>query len=63
MDPCDRAQLDIDQQELARNSRFETGDPYKPPKGVPGDCDICEEWSGRLIGGACAHCRDKYHLP
>lgn len=31
--------------------------------GKPGDCDLCGEWSGRLVGGACAPCRDKRHLP
>ena len=31
--------------------------------GVPGDCDLCGEWSARLINGACAPCRDKYKLP
>ncbi len=31
-------------------------------KGVAGECDLCGEWSGRLIVGACAPCRDKYHL-
>jgi len=30
--------------------------------GVPGDCELCGEWSGRLIDGCCAPCRDKYHL-
>ena len=30
--------------------------------GVPGDCDLCGEWSGRLIEGACAPCRDHYGL-
>jgi len=33
------------------------------PKGKPGDCDLCGEWSGRLVEGACAYCRDKYKLP
>lgn len=33
------------------------------PKGVPGDCDLCGEHSMRLVEGACAPCRDKYHLP
>ena len=33
------------------------------PAGEPGDCELCGEWSGRLVNGACAHCRDKYHLP
>ncbi len=31
-------------------------------KGVPGDCDLCGEWSGRLIDGVCAPCRDRYKL-
>lgn len=32
-------------------------------EGAPGECDLCGEWSGRLVGGACAPCRDKYKLP
>lgn len=31
--------------------------------GTAGDCDLCGEHSMRLIEGACAPCRDKYHLP
>jgi hypothetical protein len=31
--------------------------------GKPGDCDLCGEWSGRLIKGVCAPCRDHHHLP
>jgi hypothetical protein len=30
--------------------------------GVAGECEQCGEWSGRLIGGACAPCRDKHGL-
>ena len=30
--------------------------------GVPGDCDLCGEWSGRLVDGVCAPCRDRYKL-
>jgi len=30
------------------------------PPGKPGECDLCGEWSGRLINGAGAPCRDKY---
>ncbi len=30
--------------------------------GTPGDCDMCGEWSSRLIRGACARCRDKYKI-
>lgn len=33
------------------------------PAGVAGDCDLCGCWSGRLVGGVCAPCRDKYQLP
>lgn len=33
------------------------------PAGEPGDCDLCSEWTGRLVGGACAPCRDKWRLP
>lgn len=32
------------------------------PAGVSGDCDLCGEWSGRLIEGVCAPCRDHYGL-
>lgn len=32
------------------------------PPGNPGECNLCGEESGRLIGGACAPCRDKYRL-
>jgi hypothetical protein len=31
--------------------------------GAPGECELCGEWSGRLINGACAPCRDKWRLP
>ena len=29
------------------------------PAGAPGDCDLCGEWSGRLVAGVCCPCRDK----
>jgi len=36
------------------------------PKGIPGECDMCGEYSGRLIlckdMHACARCRDKHRL-
>lgn len=28
------------------------------PEGTQGDCDFCGYWSGRLVEGACAPCRD-----
>lgn len=33
------------------------------PPGRSGECDLCGEWSARLVLGACAGCRDKYKLP
>lgn len=33
------------------------------PAGSAGDCDFCGEWTGRLVGGACAPCRDARRLP
>lgn len=35
----------------------------KIPAGVPGECDLCGEWSGRLVKGVCAPCRDEHKLP
>lgn len=35
---------------------------YELPPGAPGECEMCGEWSGRLVDGACAPCRDKYGL-
>jgi hypothetical protein len=32
------------------------------PPGTAGECDLCGEWSGRLINGACAPCRDRIAL-
>lgn len=33
------------------------------PKGEPGHCELCGEFSWRLVGGNCAPCRDKHKLP
>lgn len=33
------------------------------PPGEPGDCELCGEWSGRLVRGVCAPCRDRRRLP
>lgn len=32
------------------------------PTGTPGECDLCGEWCGRLVQGACARCRDRWNL-
>lgn len=31
--------------------------------GIEGECEMCGSWMLRLIGGACAPCRDRYKLP
>lgn len=28
--------------------------------GKPGDCELCGEWFGRLVNGACVPCRNKF---
>jgi hypothetical protein len=58
-DIADRAN-DLVEADLARRVAAARGD-IKP--GVQGDCDLCGEWSGRLIDGVCAPCRDKHGLP
>lgn len=32
------------------------------PKGEPGECVLCGEYSLRLVRGSCPPCRDKYKL-
>lgn len=32
------------------------------PAGSPGDCDLCGEFTSRLVNGACCACRDHYRL-
>lgn len=59
MDEIDRADAEIERN-LAESIRRASRE-LKP--GVPGDCDLCGEWCGRLVDGACARCRDKYKLP
>jgi len=61
MDEADRAAPEIERAlaEALRNVCLHADLPV----GEQGECDLCGEWSGRLIGGACAPCRDKYHLP
>lgn len=61
MDDADRAQVDEDMQEDAK-ARRRASTTYEIPKGEPGDCDMCGEWSARLIDGVCAPCRDRYRL-
>lgn len=58
MDEADRASPEIDMN-LAEAIRRHSKD-LAP--GKPGDCDMCGEWTGRLVNGTCARCRDKYGL-
>jgi hypothetical protein len=57
-DEVDRADAEIERhlQESLRRHQV----PMAP--GKPGECDLCGEWSGRLVNGACAPCRDKHKL-
>jgi hypothetical protein len=52
----DRTQLAID----AKVKQI--SDVAKLDPGTEGDCDLCGEWTSRLIGDACAPCRDRYKL-
>lgn len=49
--------------ELHRQAAVDNRPSPEMPKGVPGDCEYCGEWCGRLVGGACGFCRDRYKLP
>lgn len=51
----DQAQAILDAQIAAARKDLQPG--------VEGYCELCGEWSGRLINSACAPCRDKYRLP
>ncbi|MCU0811962.1 MAG: hypothetical protein MUE59_13185 [Thiobacillaceae bacterium] len=55
MDDIDRAQAHTEA-ELEAAIAAARGVPI--PEGVPGDCDLCGEWTGRLVEGLCAPCRD-----
>jgi hypothetical protein len=59
----DEIDLAQEREQITRDDAIRANCTYELPPGVEGDCDMCGEWSGRLIGGACASCRDKYALP
>lgn len=62
MDDIDRAQELTDKltEESLRKAKAQS---VQMPKGNPGDCELCGRWSGRLVQGVCAPCRDKHNLP
>lgn len=60
MDDVDLAQQHIEQEQELRLKAAQV--KAQIPEGAPGDCDFCGEWSGRLVIGACAPCRDKLKL-
>ena len=49
--------------EEARCIKAVRDEAAKMQTGTPGDCDFCGEWTSRLVGGACAPCRDARGLP
>ena len=53
---------DREERDEAKREKARGDTPYEPPAGVAGNCDVCNRWSGRLIDGACAPCRDKFGL-
>ncbi len=58
MDDADRADKH-NQDALDRAVQAARGEILE---GKPGDCDICGDWFGRLVNGACVACREKYGL-
>ena len=62
VDIADRAQIEMEKEEALRIKEIRQK-AAAIPTGNPGNCEICGEWSGRLVGGACAPCRDRLSLP
>lgn len=60
MDEVDEA-TERNERRIAEGIARAAAQPLVP--GTPGDCDLCGEWSGRLVRGACAPCRDRRKLP
>lgn len=61
-DPADISQKRMEIEDAMRE-RARPVDPYQPPAGAPGDCELCGAWCGRLVGGVCPPCRDRFKLP
>lgn len=61
-DDADRASVDSERLEQANIDEVRRR-AAAMPVGKQGDCDLCGEWSGRLVEGVCAPCRDLHKLP
>ena len=61
-DKADDAQAVAEMMTEAAIKKVLMGGRKDTPAGVQGECDLCGEWSGRLVEGACAPCRDHYGL-
>lgn len=61
MDDIDKAQ---EQEQIATDDAIRQARraAAEIPPGKAGECELCGEWSGRLVNGTCAHCRDKWRL-
>jgi hypothetical protein len=58
MDDADKTAERIEAEEAEAIAKIREAARIDP--GIPGECDTCGEWSGRLIKGMCAPCRDRY---
>lgn len=59
---ADEADLASAREEEMRQQALAKHQGFALAQGVQGECDLCGEWSGRLVGAVCAPCRDKYRL-
>ena len=57
IDAAQEREEELRREALAKHTGFQL------EAGTQGDCDLCSRWSGRLIQGACAPCRERYKLP
>ena len=55
-------EVDLANERIERETEARLKYSYELPEGKPGDCDTCGEWSGRLVDGMCAPCREHYKL-
>lgn len=60
MDEIDQANLYAE--EMLKRKIDYVSNKAKIDKGRQGECDLCGEWSGRLINDVCSPCRDRFKL-